>query len=77
MVDRMTAAEFQKRMADGGWSDRVLADSLRPPVSLGAITRWRSGDRSCPAWLGQAMDSVERRIPRERRRKRQPAQRKD
>ena len=77
MADRMTAAEFQKRMADGGWSDRVLADSLNPRVSLGAITRWRSGDRGCPAWLSLAMDSVERRVPRERRRKRQPPQRKE
>ena len=72
MTERMTAEEFQQRMADGGWSYRILAESLRPKVSLGAITRWRSGDRRCPPWLGKAMDSVEKRVPRERRRKRQP-----
>ena len=68
----MDANSLRERMARKGWSYRGLAENLDPPVSLGAITRWLSGDRRCPPWLERAMDSAERRVPVEQRRKRRP-----
>jgi DNA-binding transcriptional regulator YiaG len=54
----MTGEELKDRREKLGLSRTALAEELR--TTLATITRWENGDRSIPAYLDLALETVER-----------------